>query len=246
MDVIFISGGKGGVGKSFVAACVAALLDRAQVEHFIVDADFRTGDVAARYADRAIKVDLAAERGWNTLADLIASGAASTAIVNMGADVSAVDRRYAADAARIFTSLGRITLVWVLTASGESLKHLADSVQAGAMATPDARRVIALNLIDDSVSRADFSLYDDSAARKTLAAGGAVEVVIPHLHRDYVAALRDKPLSRALDSRIDGLNLFGCMRTRKWFDAMAAELGPALGIAAADKAAGKADGKRIR
>lgn len=233
MDVIFVSGGKGGVGKSFLSTAIAASCDVLGIDMYMIDADFRTADCASRYPDRSVRLDLADERGWNTLTAVLASEPARVAIVNLGADITGIDSKYAAEAAQIFSAIGQVRLVWALTPTAESLHHLADSAANGLMKHPAASRVIALNLLNESLTVADFSEYRESDARKDLLAGGAVEVVIPNLFRDYVAALRDKPFSAVINATIEtvpALNLFGRVRARHWLEGVCGSLAGPLGL----------------
>ncbi len=230
MKVTFCTGGKGGVGKSFVAACVAGLYDAAGAEAYVVDADFRTADVSARYPERSVRVDLNAERGWRLLSDVIERLDAPV-VVNMGADVSNVEERYAADAAETFHAAGgEVALIWVLTPAPESLAHLAESARRGVMRRAGIKKIVAMNLIEEGLAVEDFDQYQRSPVREGLVKGGTLEVTVPHLFRDYALALRGRPLSLAADGFAQGLNLFGRMRVRKWWQEMSAGLAPALGI----------------
>ena len=227
-QIYIVAGGKGGVGKSTIASAVAGVLEVAKESVVVADADFLTGDVAARYPRNSFRVDLNAEKGWAQLADAVGKLSAKIRVVlNQGADVSGTDARYARDAVEALSEMqARITLLWVLVPSRESAEHLARSLESGVMRTA-SRKVVVLNACDEGIEAADFEAWRESETRKVLVDAGAVEVFVPHLYRDFMNALRGIPFSK-ISSLGDNTNFFARVRIRRWWESVSAALGLVL------------------
>jgi len=195
-DVIFVSGGKGGVGKSTVAMAVIDTLLEQERQVVLFDSDTSNPDVFKAYKDlvvaEASSLDL--RDGWIRLLNVIHDNPDATIVVNSAARSNEGVARFGDMLTRALPELKRnIKTLWVISRQRDSLELLKQYIdQLGCNGVHVVR-----NLYVGSPER--FELYNGSNLKNTIEAAGGKTVDFPELG-DRVADLlmnQRLPISKA-------------------------------------------------
>ena len=184
-SVFYVTGSKGGVGKSLVAmALTDFLLDRGE-SIALIESDLTNPDVAKAYgsivkAFQTLELDDA--DGWIDLVNFCAAHPDHHVVVNTGAR----NQRGVVRHGRIVNQLDaigrRFVALWTINTQRDSLELLHDYREA--MQPPGHRRPIGkMHIVCNSGEsyQTDFKLYDESDVAKAIKAEGGEAVQFPTL-----------------------------------------------------------------
>ncbi len=175
MDIIMIDSGKGGTGKSTVAAIVCAALERIGKPFIVLDTDDSNPDVARAYADR-IQNKLPDSLCLKAAAYAIDGDHAMTAWASMLTDVETLAQEHpdgfavlvnGARMARPYQKWGatlgryRIATLWVADQSYAALENLDAHVRA----VPNAAVTVVLNGGTRDAMPEDFHEWNNSVLK---------------------------------------------------------------------------------
>ena len=191
VDLIYVGGGKGGVGKSLVSMAIIDWLIARERSVALAESDVANPDVHKSYAKviPSTTVQLDEADGWLSLADFIHENTDATIIVNSGARVIEGIRAYG-EHLNEWEREGQanLTVVWPINRLRDSviaLKQFRAVVSAG-------RTAVLRNLFFGRAEK--FSRWDQSDfARRMMASGTRVG----DLHE-----LPDRIIDRIYDDRM--------------------------------------------
>lgn len=212
-SVYFVSGDKGGVGKSWVSSALVHVLSENGAGVHIVETDSGNPDVYAPYVTASregvtgIGVDLDSADGWLALIDTVEALPDGTAIViNHGARGLMGAVEHGAVFFNNISALGvSLKALWVINCEKDGLVALKNFMQV----CGNAQVFVVMNGFFGAQSK--FSQYLESSLRKSVLDGGGQELFFPVLpervaskmrnERKHFGALDDLPISNRLASK---------------------------------------------
>lgn len=216
--VVLVDGGKGGVGKSTVAAVIIDRLLADGHSPLVVEADGSVPDVAPRFDGRTRLVMAPLSRGDATedrVLDVfgrIMDSPDELVVVNLPSGAGETLNEHAdLIAAAVEDAGGELVHVWVVGAAQASAELAADSIAAGIAAV--AHRLVA---VVNAHGGDDVDRYPwiHSEARGAWIDAGAAEIVLPRLP----AAVRGAVPSGYRDA-LPSLNAIQRASLRRWLAA---------------------------
>jgi hypothetical protein len=218
--IIFVSGSKGGVGKSISAMAVLDYLTSKQQMVKLVDADNSNPDVFKSY-NRTVdaeQVDLDDVEGWIQLVNTCESPSFKSVVVNTPARNNEGVRRHGGVLLGALQELGRpLITLWIINRQRDSLDLLneyLDLVPAG------VTHVIQNGYFGDENK---FELYRNSSLRERVAAQGGHDLFLPDLADRVTDELYSKRITLAQASQ--QLKIGDRVELQRWRDNVGKMLG---------------------
>lgn len=176
--IVFISGSKGGVGKSIVAMAVLDYLTSAGRPVKLVEADLANPDVGKSYG-RSVEteaLDLDQVDGWISLVNLLDTDPHITYVVNTPARNNDSVREHGAILLDSLRELERrLVTLWVINRQRDSLELLESYMQS---MNSGIIHVVRNGYFGDAHK---FELYEQSAVKKTIKEQGGLSLFLPDL-----------------------------------------------------------------
>ncbi|WP_263378282.1 nucleotide-binding protein [Granulicella paludicola] len=176
--IVFVSGSKGGVGKSLTSMAVLDYLASKQQMVKLVDADPSNPDVFKSYS-RALdaeQVDLDDVDGWIQLVNTCESPSFKTVVVNTPARNNDGVRKHGAILQGALQELGRpLITLWVINRQRDSLDLLAEYM--------DLMPKSAVHVVQNGYfgEQKKFELYHSSALHERVAGQDGKDLFLPDL-----------------------------------------------------------------
>lgn len=171
MSIIFVTGSKGGTGKSFLSAAILDFLDQEDKNWFLIDTDTSNPDVYKAYCkespQKGATINLDSRDGWIDLVNLIDLKKEEFIIINSAARLSQSIEEYSSILTEILGEINR-TLVsaWVINRQRDSLQLLKRHIDT----MPHHTTHVFRNLFFGNSEK--YSLYNTSELRKTVEENG--------------------------------------------------------------------------
>ena len=185
-SLFYVTGGKGGVGKSMVAiALIDYLLFKRQVSVGLVESDLTNPDVAKINEDIVHKfecLDLDVAEGWIGLANCCERWSEQQIVVNTGARNLHGVKRHGPIVQELSTIGRNFVTLWTINTQLDSLELLHDYREA--MWNDEAERPIGkIHVVCNSGVNYEenFGRYDRSDVAKKISAEGGKVVIFPTL-----------------------------------------------------------------
>ncbi len=176
--IVFVSGSKGGVGKSIASMAVLDYLLSANRFVKLVEADLANPDVWKSYG-RSVEselVDLDQEEGWISLVNTFDADPHSTYVINTPARSNEAIRNHGAVLLDSLKELDRnFVTFWVINRQRDSLELLEsfmESMPAGVI------HVIRNGYFGEARK---FELYEQSAVKRAIKEQGGLSLFLPDL-----------------------------------------------------------------
>jgi cellulose biosynthesis protein BcsQ len=173
--VIFVSGSKGGVGKTIVTMSLVNYLTERGEMVLLVDADTTNPDVGKAYGKtvETVYINLDEKDGWMDLANLLAEHPNNIVVINTPARSGEGVRLYGTLLTESMEELGRkLVTLWVINSQRDSLQLLKDHLDTVHSGTTHVLR----NLYHGPERK--FELYNGSKIRATVEAQGKTFVCV--------------------------------------------------------------------
>jgi hypothetical protein len=167
--VIFVSGSKGGVGKSIVSMSLVNYLTELGEIVLLVEADTANPDVGKAYGKtvETAHINLDEKDGWMDLVNLIAEHPNDTVVINTPARSGEGVRLYGMLLTESMQELSRkLATLWVINSQRDSLQLLKEYLDTVKIGTTHVLR----NLYHGPERK--FELYNGSKIRATIEAQG--------------------------------------------------------------------------
>jgi hypothetical protein len=177
-NIYIVGGGKGGVGKSFVAIALIDFLRGLSVQATLVESDTSNPDVWKVYKDVVPSelVDLDRAEGWMDLVNVCGGNGAAAVVVNTAAGNAEGVARHAAILDGAVKELGKkLVTFWVINRQRDSLELLKRHMDA----LPSSAVHVLRNGYFGEERR--FELYNDSNIRRTVEDSGGKSLFFPDL-----------------------------------------------------------------
>jgi len=222
--VVYVGGGKGGVGKSLMSMAVCDYLLTSGRKMFLVETDTSAPDVLKTYKNDAPSepLNLNEREEWMQLSTLISDRADSTFVINTAAANQAPLREHGNLLTRTTKTLGRkLIALWMMDRKRESMELLSDFMET----MPDAELHVVRNLYLGSEKK--FELYNTSNLRKTIESRAGQSLNFPEV-ADRVTDVMNRErwtIAKAMEE----LPFGDRMELERWRDECKAMLAPVLG-----------------
>lgn len=167
--IYFVSGSKGGVGKSIVSMAMLHYLENRDEKVFLIDADTANPDVRKSYGKIVDTeyINLDERDGWIDLANRVAEQRDHFVVINTPARNSEGVKRYGAILGEALREVEReMVTLWVINSQRDSLQLLKEYIESGA----DGVIHVIRNLYHGPERK--FELYNSSKIRGTVEAKG--------------------------------------------------------------------------
>lgn len=213
----FIGGEKGGVGKSVMSRVLAQYFIDREMPFTCFDTDRSHPSLTRFYADFAAPTVVDSYASLDAIAETFGEDARKTVLVDLAAQTIAPVTQWMQDSAllELFGEMGIPINFWHVMDGGR------DSVDLlGKLVTTfgdTARYIIVLN----EGRAADFSIFDNSAAKERALAAGAQVITLPKLHETAMRKIdeRDTSFWAAINHKgdaADSLGLLERQRVKQW------------------------------
>jgi len=234
MGLTIISGGVGGVGKSFTAAGLGEYLIGKGIPPVIIEADVHQ-NVASYFSStpevKVHKADLSVADGWIYFLNILGSEQSPEIIVSMPASDNLDDEERSGLIATVAADMDRPTsIIWMLSSSSEGTAELGrvQRVFGGSR----VKCVAALNAF--WADPRAFPNWTGTKTRDAFLKSGGFEMVIPKLNKVAVdATFKHHPKVRFSANGESGLAYGERIECRRWLTKFALafdEIGPKIGI----------------
>jgi hypothetical protein len=167
--VLYVGGGKGGVGKSLMAMATVDFLLAAKKKVHLVETDTSAPDVYKTYKDEceSTQVNLTEKEGWMELGNLIGSTPASTFVVNTAAANHMGVRDFGTILSRVVQGMKRrLIVLWMIDRKRESMELLTHFLES----IPEAELHVVRNMYLGTEKK--FELYNTSKLKTSIEAKG--------------------------------------------------------------------------
>jgi len=236
MKVIFVDGGKGGVGKSTIALAITDILYHdARDKIAVVDADTRNPDVA-RITQAVDGIDtmiasLRTQDDWAALLgeiERLAGDGVEYCVLSLAAGENSVQQK-APTAAAVFRALAiEAITVHVMNRGVDSVAIARESLESGLASISD-RFVAVMNGYFGAAEA--FCRWRDSQTRRRWQERGGLEVWVPELYYQCVDAVsHSQRLPSDLATDPAAINTVGRIQIIEWIDAIRSRLAAPLGL----------------
>ena len=196
--IVFVSGSKGGVGKSLTSMAVLDYLASKQQMVKLIDADPSNPDVFKSY-NRALEceqVDLDDVDGWIQLVNICESPSFKTVVVNTPARNNDGVRKHGSILLGALQELGRpLISLWVINRQRDSLDLLAEYLD---VMTAGVVHVVQNGYFGEEKK---FELYQNSALKERVAAQDGKTLFLPDLADRVTDELYSKRITLAQASQ---------------------------------------------
>jgi hypothetical protein len=177
-SIVFISGSKGGVGKSIAAMAVLDYMTAARRFVKLVESDLANPDVWKSYG-RSVEselIDLDQEEGWINLVNMLEAEPHCTFVINTPARSNEAVRTHGGILLDSLRELDRhLVTLWVINRQRDSLELLESYMEA--MPT-GVVHVVRNGYFGDGRK---FELYEQSALKRTIKENGGLDLFLPDL-----------------------------------------------------------------
>lgn len=213
--IFYVSGNKGGVGKSLVATALIDALVSKKCELILVDADNHNPDVfkAHEHELQAHALDLSSAPGWIDLVNLIDTNRDKYFVINTPAGNNTAVQGFAETLNSALPELGiEILVLWVINRQKDSLEALADFRE---MMPSWPIRVVRNNHFADPQK---FERFNDSFMRIDLESAGSTAIDFPDIADRCVDQLNSHRMSVERANKV--MNLGNRMELQRWRNAV--------------------------
>jgi hypothetical protein len=225
--VIKVGGGKGGVGKTFLAMALIDYHLRAGESVVVVESDSTNSDVAQCYKDRVQThlIDLETANGWIDFLNVCKDNPEAVIVVNTRAANDKGLESYAKMARNGLRKLERPFVVfWVLNTQRDSVELLHDFIEL--LPGTEVHGVMNLHCGRED----EFEEFRCSDARKTIKQQGGQAITLPVLASYVTDQLYNERKSIEAASEVN----FGVgIEIDRWREELDAQLGRILGASGA-------------
>jgi hypothetical protein len=167
--VIYVGGGKGGVGKSLMATAVVDFLLADEKKVHLIETDTSAPDVFKTYKDicESTQVNLSEKEGWMEMGNLIGAQPGSTFVVNTAAANHMGVRDFGNILTRVVEGMKRrLIVLWMIDRKRESMELLAHFLES----IPGAELHVVRNMYLGLEKK--FELYNTSKLKATIEGKG--------------------------------------------------------------------------
>ncbi len=219
--IIFVSGSKGGVGKSITTMAVLDYLGAKQQMAKLVDADPSNPDVFKSY-NRALEseqVDLDDVEGWIQLVNICDSPSFKTVVVNTPARNNDGVRKHGGVLTGALKELGRpLVTLWIINRQRDSLDLLAEYLDLTA-----GHGIVHVVQNGYFGEEKKYELYQASAIRDRVAAQNGKTLFLPDLADRVTDELYSKRITLA--QAVSQMKIGDRVELQRWRAAVAEMLG---------------------
>lgn len=230
MKIMFSSGDKGGVGKSFLAKALVDFCLRYSRQVLPIDADPRNADLF-QLTDGLVptlRVNLRNEDGWAELVNHVekakadSKGGGVDSIVSMPAGIGEEDECYGGLFARAVKEIGAtVDVFWVINHEAESVKLLKHMLETGGY-LPNQITVVQNKFFGN-----DFGIWEGSNTRKVFLEAGGREVFMPALSPRVTGVMVTENV--LFSQALTRLGVYDRIVLQTWFEEFDAIFAPLLG-----------------
>lgn len=220
--IIFVGGGKGGVGKSTVTMGVLDYLRTAEQAAVLIETDTSAPDVWKTYHEHLVArcVDLETEKGWLELVDVFGEHPDSYVVINTKAANQAGMRKFGGLLAEAIRQQNRKLLVlWVIDRKRDGLELLRDFLD-----TQPANDRMTVHVLRNLIwgEEASFDMYNGSQVRGAIEGSGGKSANFP----DVAERVAEEINRKRMPIHIAAKELsFGCrVELIRWRTALAEAL----------------------
>jgi hypothetical protein len=218
--IVFVSGSKGGVGKSITAMAVLDCLTAKQGFVRLVESDSSNPDVLKSYG-RTVEceqVDLDDVDGWIQLVNTCDAQSFKTVVVNTPARNNAGVRKHGEILLNSLKELGRqLITLWVINRQRDSLDLLSEYLD---LMPGGIVHVVQNGYFGDAKK---FELYQNSALRERITKQGGISLYLPDLADRVTDELYSKRITLA--QAASQLKIGDRVELQRWRAAVAEMLG---------------------
>lgn len=212
--VIACGGGKGGVGKSLMAAALTDHLLRQGEKVFLVETDTTAPDVYESYKDvvsGSELVNLKDREEWIRLATILSQSLDSTVVINTAGGTDDIVKEHGQMLSRAVKALDRkLIAVFMLSRARESLELLVNFTET----MPDAHMRVIRNLYYGAERK--YELYNNSNLKKELEKRGGRTINFPEVADRVTDAMNRERLT--ITKALEELPFGDRMELESWRD----------------------------
>lgn len=178
-SIVFVSGSKGGTGKSFLSAGLLDYLDFHNTSWFLIDTDTSNPDVWKAYCNEAQEkgetINLDSRDGWIDLVNLIEQREEECIVINTASRLSQSTQDFSVILTEVLSEVNRCMVsAWVINRQRDSLQLLKKHLDT----MPEHTTCVFRNLFFGDIAK--YTLYNNSNVKTEVEAKG-ITLNIPEL-----------------------------------------------------------------
>lgn len=178
-SIIFVSGSKGGTGKSFLSAALLDYLSTRNTSWFLIDTDTSNPDVWKAYCedkqDNGSTINLDSRDGWIDLVNLIEQRQEDCIVINTASRLSQSTQDFSVILTEVLSEVDRnMVSAWVINRQRDSLQLLKKHLDT----MPEHTTCVFRNLFFGDIAK--YTLYNNSNVKNEVEQSG-ITLDIPEL-----------------------------------------------------------------
>lgn len=178
-SIVFVSGSKGGTGKSFLSAALLDYLDVQGTSWFLIDTDTSNPDVWKAYCNENKKkgatINLDSRDGWIDLVNTIEQREEECIVINTASRLSQSTQDFSIILTEVLSEVDRCMVsAWVINRQRDSLQLLKKHLDT----MPEHTTCVFRNLFFGDFAK--YTLYNNSNVKKEIEEKG-ITLDIPEL-----------------------------------------------------------------
>ncbi|MDL4860773.1 protein mobD [Halomonas elongata] len=178
-SIVFVSGSKGGTGKSILSAAILDYLDVQQKSWFLIDTDTSNPDVWKAYCnenqDKGATINLDSRDGWIDLVNTIETREEECIVINTASRLSQSTQDFSVILTEVLAEVDRsMVSAWVINRQRDSLQLLKKHLDT----MPEHTTCVFRNLFFGDIAK--YTLYNNSNVKKEVESTG-ITLDIPEL-----------------------------------------------------------------
>lgn len=179
MSILFVSGDKGGVGKSFLSAAILDYLDGLNRSWYLIETDTSNPDVWKAYCkdhpEKGSSINLDSRDGWIDLVNEIDQRSEEYIVINTASRLSQSTQDFSVILTEVLPEIKRnMVSAWVINRQRDSLQLLKKHIDT----TPSHATCVFRNLFFGDIAK--YTLYNESHLKQDIEKSG-LTLDIPEL-----------------------------------------------------------------